>query len=228
MTAIINQVEVTKHAMFSALAAVKTCLTAEKAPYVGQLEDRLELHLEALRQQHEQMALTARNRFESVQSLEQTNQGLIDQLSAMRQERDDIQGRMQAIDHKFFEQDQALKVAGEELRSRQDQIGHLKRTRDLAERLALYRLKQLNGATQELSALRKTQAGTSAQVSPAIVYGGDLAADTATIIGAVGEVRRVLADWSRGELRAKDAMPMIGAAINGNPTVLQALKSFDD
>lgn len=228
MTAIINEVEVTKREMWGRLVTVKTYLTALDAERVEAFETALEAHLEALRQQHEQMALTARNRFESVQSLEQANQGLIGQLSAMRQERDDIQGRMQAIDHKFFEQDQALKVAGEELRDRQDQIGHLKRTRDLAERLALYRLNQLNGVLQELSALRKTQAGTSAQASPAIVYGGDLAADTATIIGAVGEVQRVLADWSRDDLRAKEALRMVARAINGDAAVLQALKSFDD
>jgi chromosome segregation ATPase len=45
-------------------------------------------------------------------------------LGRMTQERDDIQGRLHAVDHKCFAQDQALKLAGEELRECQTNLRH--------------------------------------------------------------------------------------------------------
>ncbi len=181
-----NAIEQAKQSMYKWLeAAKKTAHCSEHSISMKWMEECLEAYLEELRLDHEALHVTARERFDSIQLLERANQelqlkndaqrqiieaagGTNDlqyRLAAMTKERDEIQGRLHAVDHAYSVQQQATGVAGGELRAMQDQIGHLTRTRDLAERLAAYRLKQLDGTLQELAALRKSPAGTSAKVS---------------------------------------------------------------
>ena len=92
------------------------------------------------------------------ESLEAHLEALRQDRGRLVEERDTLRNQLQAFEH-------ANSAAGDELRAQKDQIGHLTRTRDLSDQLARFRLNQLNGVMQELSALRKDKAGTSAQVS---------------------------------------------------------------
>lgn len=221
-----NAIEVTRLEMYQALAAIKACVAADSVPHAGAavFETLLEDHLEQLRQVHEALHQTARERFESLRSLEKASEGLqfrinaqcgtiMDlqaSLGAMTNERDDIQLRLHAIDHAYNVQQKATGVAGGELRALQDQIGHLTRTRDLAERLASYRLTQLNGTLQELSALRKCQGGTSGQDSAEVVAGGELAGNArSSLRSAVDKTQDIAREWIRDKIKAKSAMSRI-------------------
>lgn len=62
-------------------------------------QSKLESYLEQLRQQYEEMASTAHQRFESIQSLEKVNQDLIEQLAKMTESRDMFRNLHQAATH---------------------------------------------------------------------------------------------------------------------------------
>lgn len=62
-------------------------------------EAAMESYLEQLRQQYEEMASTAHQRFESIQSMESVNQDLIDQLAKMTESRDMFRNLHQAATH---------------------------------------------------------------------------------------------------------------------------------
>lgn len=66
-------------------------------------EAAMESYLEQLRQQYEEMASTAHQRFESVQSLEAANQDLIEQLAKMTESRDMFRNLHQAATHASIE-----------------------------------------------------------------------------------------------------------------------------
>lgn len=66
-------------------------------------EAEMESYLEQLRQQYEEMASTAHQRFESIQSLEKVNQDLIDQLAKMTESRDMFRNLHQAATHASIE-----------------------------------------------------------------------------------------------------------------------------
>lgn len=108
-----NAIETTKREMYEAWkAACKLPIGAEACGTLIGFEVRMEDHLEQLRQQYEQMAATARDRFESIQSLEQANQELQrcndnqresilvgqSRLEAMTEERDAIRNKLQAFE----------------------------------------------------------------------------------------------------------------------------------
>lgn len=98
-----NAIETTKCEMWSAIANAKGRIEInysikDMMRGVEQFEGLLEDHLEQLRQQYEQMAAKARERFESIQSLEQSGQDLTARLLAMTEERDTIRNKLQAFE----------------------------------------------------------------------------------------------------------------------------------
>lgn len=112
-----NAIETTKREMWKGIANVKCRIVINYSVKdvmrgVEEFEGLLEDHLEQLRQQYEQMAATARDRFESIQSLEQANQELKrrndnqcesirvgqSRLEAMTEERDAIRNKLQAFE----------------------------------------------------------------------------------------------------------------------------------
>lgn len=101
-----NAIEQTKREMYRKLSKARATISRLLGPKyrLGRLESAIEAYLEELRKQYEEMADTARSRFESIQSLEQANQDLAARLSKMTEDRDGCQSRMQAIDHAYNEQ----------------------------------------------------------------------------------------------------------------------------
>lgn len=112
-----NAIETTKREMWKAIAKVKGRIeinysVKDMIRDVEQFEGLLEDHLEQLRQQYEQMAATARDRFEAIQSLEQANQELQrcndnqcesirvgqSRLEEMTEELDAIRNKLQAFE----------------------------------------------------------------------------------------------------------------------------------
>lgn len=90
-----NAIETTKREMYESLEIIKEF--SRKPLLCRYLENALENHLEQLRQQYEQMAAMASERFEAIQSLEQSGQDLTAKLSAMTEERDSMRNQLQAL-----------------------------------------------------------------------------------------------------------------------------------
>lgn len=129
-----NAIEQTRIAMYDAFTAMKAggrwLIKKENSEA---FESALEAHLEALRQ--EIRAVETRNNTQRVMIEADCDiiEGLNARLSSMKQERDDIQGRLHAIDHAYSEQSMlvgsqaleidrlkiAAQVAGEELQHAQ-------------------------------------------------------------------------------------------------------------
>ena len=110
-----NAIEQTKREMYEHLDVLKYAYRNNpKAMLFGHFDSALEAHLEELRKL---MVLTPTQQGEEVVSLRM-------RLSAMTQDRDDCQKRMQALDHAHFNLDQANKVAGEELQRCQTNLRH--------------------------------------------------------------------------------------------------------
>lgn len=94
-------IEQAKREMYQYLNSVKCNVGAGCMPVLtlARMEESLETYLEQLRQQYEEMASTAHQRFESIQSLEKVNQDLIEQLANMTESRDMFRNLHQAATH---------------------------------------------------------------------------------------------------------------------------------
>lgn len=109
-----NAIETTKREMYESLTLTKETASIGLVPNgsLREFESKLEDHLKQLRQQYEQMADTARDRFETIQSLEQENQELQrrndnqcesirvyrSRIEEMTEERDAIRNKLQAFE----------------------------------------------------------------------------------------------------------------------------------
>lgn len=84
-------IEQAKREMYGFFNTVKRHVGEGRLPIMSLdvFETHLETYLEQLRQQYEEMASTAHQRFESIQSLESVNQELDARLSTMTSNRDD-------------------------------------------------------------------------------------------------------------------------------------------
>ena len=96
-----TKIEETRRAMYDALAKLKT--NPRSKVVMGSFESAMEAHLEELR---------AKIANQAVDFIE------------MRQERDDCQSRMRAIDEAYRKSQEALFVAGDELRAAQTNVRH--------------------------------------------------------------------------------------------------------
>jgi chromosome segregation ATPase len=145
-----NAIETTKRGMYAYLSAMKEADYGIN-PYLPVFEAQLEAHLEALRQELTYQPDTA---------------------SQMRQERDDCQSRLQAVDHAYSAQQLANTAAGNELRAALSEVNRLREVlhhrtneRGLAENVAKVMTKQRNEARERLEETRQAKASTSAQDS---------------------------------------------------------------
>jgi chromosome segregation ATPase len=102
-----TKIEQTRRVLYDALAKVRKAKKHPKA--TDALETALEEHLEGLRFEGEML----------VNELKITDQ----RLDAMRQERDDCQERMRVIDEAYRKSQEALVIAGDELRAVQEVNG---------------------------------------------------------------------------------------------------------
>lgn len=94
-----NEIETTKLALYGCLDRIRRAGKHRKL--TAEFEERLEEHLEEFRK------LTER--------LRGYGQKYLSDLTSMREERDQIQQRLHAIDHAYNEQQKAMGIAGEEL-----------------------------------------------------------------------------------------------------------------
>lgn len=107
-----STIETTKRALFDCLERIKRA--AKHRTLTAEFEERLEEHLEELRKDFE--------RKESLmKSYSQRIREHVDMRRELLKERDEIQGRLHAVDRAYVVLDQANKVAGEELRKAQEQ-----------------------------------------------------------------------------------------------------------
>lgn len=114
-----NAIEQAKQSMYKWLEAAKQSSSnavSEHSISMKWLEETLEAYLEELRLDHEALHVTARERFDSIRSLEAVNAELAERLAKMTGERDEIQGRLHAVDHAYDKSQRANGVAGDEIR----------------------------------------------------------------------------------------------------------------
>lgn len=94
------------------------------AGFGRELVQRVEI--DKLKQELETLNETARSRFESLQSTEVKCQELAAQLAAMKQERDDIQLRLHAVDHAYSEQQKMVQWEKPVLNSYKSEVRSLR------------------------------------------------------------------------------------------------------
>lgn len=154
-----NAIETTKREMWKAIANVKGRIEINYSVKdvmrgVEEFEGLLEDHLEQLRQQYEQMAATAHDRFETVQSLEQANQELqrrndnqyeairssdntaeemTSRLERMTEERDAIRNKLQAFEFANKSSGEFLIDALRKVKSQRKTIKALRKAREARE-----------------------------------------------------------------------------------------------
>lgn len=151
-----NAIETTKREMYAQFIAVKAKLIVScpnaghigKYVELGKFESAMEAHLEQLRQQYEQMADMARERFETIQSLEQSGQDLTAKLSDMTEERDAIRNRIQTFEF-------ANKSAGEFLIDALRKVKSQRKT-----------IKALRKAQEACESSGSTSASSCEEISP--------------------------------------------------------------
>lgn len=132
-----NAIEQAKQSMYKWLeAAKKTAHCSEHSISMKWMEECLEAYLEELRLDHEALHVTARERFDSIRLLERANEELREEvkrlvsldgtnrklsqcLATMTKERDEIQGRLHAVDHAYAKSQEALSIAGDAMRDMQ-------------------------------------------------------------------------------------------------------------
>lgn len=132
-----NNIEQTRRAMYQALAGVRKAKKHPKA--TDALETALEAHLEALRGSQDSLRVRT---------------------EVMRQERDDLQERMIDVDEACRKSQQALMVAGEELRAVQEVNG-------------AYRI-EIKSLNQQLEARDETIGRLRAELKKCLNYLPDL------------------------------------------------------
>ncbi len=218
-----NAIERSKQSMYKWLEAAKRSsanVVSEHSISMKWLEETLEAYLEELRLDHEALHVTARERFDSIRSLEQANKELqqlndtqyetirssyrtakemTERLAAMTQERDDIQGRLHAIDHAYDKSQRANGVAGYEIRR-----------------------------LQTLVQLYKEQSHTQAQDSKE--NSASEQPDTKAlmiVLGALVDAQRIVTDWLVPDgIKAKKAMAKLLPVLD-NQILVGAQKVFE-
>lgn len=126
-----STIEQAKQEMYTALANLKGRIEInysikDMQRGADEFEGILEEYLERMRQDHDALQATARKRFEDIQSLDEASSDLGLRLAKMTQERDDIQGRLHAVDYAHTNLDLANKIAGEELKNCQRDLSQWK------------------------------------------------------------------------------------------------------
>jgi len=122
MTNAIEQTRISMYDAFNAMKAGGRWLI--KKANCEAFESALEEHLEALRAAMKTREDVGQAFSESLGRVVADRDSLILRLSAMTQERDEIQGRLHAIDHAYGESQKAVSIAGEELRECQTNLRH--------------------------------------------------------------------------------------------------------
>lgn len=149
-----TKIEETRRALYDALAKIRKAKKHPKA--TDALETALEDHLEAMRKvRGEQVDKSDRE----IQRLLRECLDKDQQLKDLRQDRDECQERMRVIDEAYRKSQEALLIAGDELRAVQEVNGaHVIEIRSLRA--------QLEERDETISKLRKTY-GTDSQLSDA-------------------------------------------------------------
>lgn len=101
-----TEIEKTKRALYGCLDRIRRAGKHRKL--TAEFEERLEEHLEALRQE-------AGREYQLRRSAMQRIEEHVEKFSKLLEERDQIQQRLHAIDHAYNEQQKAIGIAGEEL-----------------------------------------------------------------------------------------------------------------
>lgn len=185
-----NAIETTRHAMYECLEVLRAF--KDRPTLLGYFETHLELHLEELRKQ-----LKTAN--EDTQGANILKDEFQQRLMRMTEERDQIQGRLHAIDEAYDKSQRALGVSGEEIRR-------------------LQALLQLRGAC----------AGTYAQDSQENVSSDDTQANALMIVlGALVDAQRIVTDWLVPDgIKAKKAMSKLVPVLD-NETLFLAMRTFE-
>lgn len=116
-----TEIEKTKRALYGCLDRIRRAGKHRKL--TAEFEERLEEHLEELRKEESAFQARIGELYSSRQQWEDIAALRLDNLSAMTEERDQIQQRLHAIDHAYNEQQKAMGIAGEELRNLQTVVG---------------------------------------------------------------------------------------------------------
>lgn len=182
-----NAIETTKREMYKQL----NCTKFYGAHHLVNFESALELHLEELRK-----ALKTSN--EDTQGANILKDEFQQRLMRMTEERDQIQGRLHAIDEAYDKSQRNLGIAGDEIK----------------------RLQALLKAKIEIAC-------TSPQDSRENVTSDDREANALVIVlGALVDAQRIVINWGMGELKSKKSMIKMESVL-ATEQLRKAMKVFE-
>lgn len=198
-------IEQAKREMYDHLESLKNSVAkigGNPALYVARVEDFLEVYLEQLRQQYEEMASTAHQRFESIQSLEAVNQELITSLENFKgynSRQADMIGR-----------------ADDEIADLESRLAKMTESRDM--------FRNLHQVHTQAAIGRIGQASTSGQTSGDRASCEEPDAKTAMVLLlALVRIQDLIASWAVDGEKAKKVIREIAGTVNNDPALMKAM-----